>query len=848
MENDAKFHAPRQLIKWFEKMNINNKITNLKSVFSNGFIVAEVLVRIDPSININQFYDNLSLKKKFHNWEIIQKVLKKKEFELPSDEIRNIIFREDNSALCFAIRLCEFFTKTKINWTAKKAEIKFNYMNPNVTSLMRKDNIVSIIPIHEKKQLMVSTISKHKTLMKENKTKMNLKEFVNKNKWSFLLKEITKLKFQESKSQTVLNKNIKDENTVLLKQYQKNNNNTTKVLSFAEMKNELLISIAVVIEKNYRRFLTPEEQFLTLNQTEIKNVFLNSYYSADRIIEIIIDTCTVYSKTLSELYENNLPDFLSFFEIFIQFLSKLEEKLNFKSKIRLLFKNFGEQLYSESDDFLVIFMENTGFKIIREFCKKHFGKRDFYAAVISSFMPINENEKVEYICQLKENFGDNIRDFSSLLTRIVCFEENFGKDQIYFNTLIYYANFAIQTSSTNNIVNGLKIMHVLASVNCLKIGHEVSLLEFNRLLKIDWWEIRALLIVIISEVLKQINIAKNQQDQENIDDVSILDEDQTDPDVINNEKSINRSADKSSRKKSFDGFQKDDLGFSNQKRSNLQISSTALIEFEKNYETLLKSIFLQIFKPSENINIIKIGLLYIAELTHFYSDISKIYFDILISLKLQTLEILLSESQIKTPLPIVLGTNSFSYEQTGVHHLWNSTVIIHRMSDQIIDTNIKILNEKFSMILKACLKTKIQKKKEEEWLRIFTKLEDILLNSLIVSDICGEILEILKVFLGSEFICKYFSEHGELKFFTVLTKIYCHKGMAIEKQTFLNLIVFLDEEMKATDFIFGVLKKFSENFFHEFLQSNLVEYTNKLASSRRNKAYGNDYLTKLLSV
>ena len=204
--------------------------------------------------------------------------------------------------------------------------------------------------------------------------------------------------------------------------------------------------------------------------------------------------------------------------------------------------------------------------------------------------------------------------------------------------------------------------------------------------------------------------------------------------------------------------------------------------------------------------------------------ISKIYFDILTSLKLQTLEILLSESQVKIPIPVVLGSNSFSYNQTGVHHLWNSIVIINRMSDRIIDQNMTILNEKFSIILQACLKTKFKKGKEEEWLTIFKQLEGVLLNSLIVKDICEEVLEILKVFLGCEFICKYFSTNGEIKLFQVLTKIYCQKGMTKEKECFLNLIVFLDEKMKATDFIFDVLKKFSENFFDKFLQCNLQHF------------------------
>lgn len=850
MEEGKRYAAPRQLIKWFEKLNLNHKIRNMRTSFSNGFILAEIIAQVEENVNMNQFYDSGSLQKKLQNWKIIQQLLKRKEFILTNDEIRDVIFMEEIAGLILLIRVCEFYTKVKINWELKPQNPVFNFLAPNISSLMRNQNVATIISLSEKNTKINAKIEAHKKEAREKISKMKLKDFISQKKRKFLLDEISKVKFKEAKTQIALNKNVKDENIVLLKQYQKNNNNTTKVLTFTEMKNELLVSIANVIEKNHKRFVLSTEPMLYLGIPEIKNIFLQPQQNSERPIEIILETCTVFCKTLSELYENNLPDFLSFFEIFMHFLSRLEETPLFQQKVRLLFKTIGEQFYAESDDFLVIFMENTGFKIIRDVCLRKMGKRDYFAAVVSGFMPQNEDERVRYLCQMKESFTHNLRDFTSILTRVAITEANFGKDQIYFNTLLYFANLAIKTSSPINIVNGLKIYHILVSVNCLKISIEMANLEWDRLLKIEWWEIRALLLVIISEVLKKLNQTKR--------DIKLRDQMKTSNDTFNNpSNSINEGEeqekeegyvdDRTSNHKSEpdDKTKIESPKFDNSLLNNL--SSTELNQFEDNSNRFLTTVIPLIFKATENLNVVKIGLVYISELTNYYPDFATLYFDILISVSQKVLHILLSEDEVGLSLPIVLGSNSFTYLQTGVHHYWNSAVILDKMSDRITDTGMLILDKKFSQILQACLKKKLKQTKKDEWLGIFIKLETILLNSLIDEIICEEILLILKVFLSYDFICEYFSAKNEDKLFEMLKKIYFKNDKNKQKESFLSLFRFLDEEMAVTEFVFSVLKRFSESDFEVFLGSNLVEYTNKLAALRRDKIYGTGFLTSLLA-
>lgn len=846
-EFKKKYSAPRPLLKWFEKLGVNHKIRNLRTDLSNGFVVAEIIAQLEPGVNMNQFYDSLALQKKLQNWDILNSILQSREFVVKPEEIHEMIFMEEGTALNFMIRLYEFYTKTKITWMPPEIARPFNYLAPNITALMRKANITNIIPLHEKKAKITAQLDRHAKESKDAKSKMNLKQHIRKTRRNYLLTEISKLKLKEVKTQNTLSRNVKDDNTVLLRQYQKNNTNTTKVLSLAEMKNVLLTSIANIVEKTYKRFLLANEQHVNLLSPEIKHAFTDPHQVSDRTIEIILDACTVYAKSMTELYENNFPDFLSFFEIFISFLSRMEDKIKFRVKVCALFQALGEQFHAENDDFLVIFMENSGFKIIREMCKQRAGKRDYYAAVIKSFMPRDEDEKVKYICQMKENFGDDIRDFSALLARLVCLEDNFGTSQLYVNSLIYYANMAIKTSSPFSIVNGLKLLQLLCSVNAMKISLEVTNLELERLLKIDWWEIRAQLVQIITEVLIRINEIKLEKEQH---ENSKKNNHPSLQNIADDSKSLVRSAvenETEQNENAMQNSQNNEVLNEMESELNIELSSSELQKFEDNCEMFLKNMLLTMINVSENINLIKIGLIYSAKLTHYYPDFAKPYFNILMSVSNHTMSILLSEDQLDTPLPIVAGTNSYSYVQTGVHYQWNSAVIVNRMSEQILMDGAKVLSSKYAQVLKACLKTRIKSSDKDEWLLIFAKLENVLLSSLIEKSSCQDALTILKVFLNYDFICDYFSSNGNEKLYQILTKIYISNDMIDEKQCFLDLIKFLDEEMKVTEFVFEVLKRFSESNFEAFLRSNLVEYTNKLAAMRRDKLYGTGFLTTLLA-
>ena len=103
MNRKKRFDAPRELVKWIERLDLNYQVTNYQRDLSNGIVASDILKKYMPDINMNYFYNEQNLEKKFHNWNEIQRLLKKKEFNLSSESIKKIVFMEEKEAFNFLV-------------------------------------------------------------------------------------------------------------------------------------------------------------------------------------------------------------------------------------------------------------------------------------------------------------------------------------------------------------------------------------------------------------------------------------------------------------------------------------------------------------------------------------------------------------------------------------------------------------------------------------------------------------------------------------------------------------------------------------------------------------------------
>lgn len=853
MDQRKTLNAPRALLKWLETLELPYKIKNFRTDLSNGYLIASIICRHVPRVNINQFYNSTSVDKKFQNWKIIQKILSKDEFELNDQVVKAIIFMEEMIALQVTIRLYEHYTKSKIVWEAKRDEQKYHYLSTNICSLMRNHNIVNTVPIHEKREKIWKTIENHVSTQRSKKSKMALKEYIRRKRREYIEKEILSINFKTAKLQENKNKNVVDDNVIILKRYQKSSNSTTKILSLMDRKADLIETIGSILEKYFRKITEQDSSRQSISIPDFKSIFNNPSQHDDNSVIAVLDSFVANYKSFAEILGNNLVDFTCFFELMSEFMIMLEENKRIHYSIGEFFRLFADIVYQDNEDFLILFMENTGFRFISNLFDQYGGRRQYFSEMISAFSPSEENQLVKYICQLKEVFSRNSRDFFYLLARMTEKEVNSTSEFVYFNTVLYYAIMALKTSSIQTIVNGLKIFYNLCKINYLKIASELYTMNISRIMSMDWWEIKALLLLIAGEILEGLRHEGNQN-KNAVEDVSPRYQNLKINDSSNSETFPQRmrqselqpeyQAEATSNKEDLSK----DFSFEMENNSEEQKDGEESFSiYRRNYDVFYENIIMDIFTTKENINVIKIGILYLAPLLKQSPQFAERFFEVLISLSDHIINILLSDDHIGQLLPIVLGSNSFSYRQTGLHHCWNPTIIMRQIVMYVSNNEFTKLTPKLSNIITACFNKQIKHKDEHTWLEIYTSLEDLLMESFYFDDVCVNSFQILKLFFANTTIQDHFLTHSKEKLFRVMMKIYETDGLATQCDVFLNFLRYMSNDKGQNEYVFEVLKKYSEICFAHFAKSNLVDFLNKLASERRARLFGQNALASVLA-
>lgn len=99
----GKAGIPREIAKWFDKLDLTYAVKNLTRDLANGFVVAEILSRYYPKeVDIYQFYNGLKIEKRKDNWERISQTLAKHGMKLSQAEWEPMVFLKKEAALNFS--------------------------------------------------------------------------------------------------------------------------------------------------------------------------------------------------------------------------------------------------------------------------------------------------------------------------------------------------------------------------------------------------------------------------------------------------------------------------------------------------------------------------------------------------------------------------------------------------------------------------------------------------------------------------------------------------------------------------------------------------------------------------
>lgn len=91
---------PRDISKWFDRLDLTYSVRNLTRDLANGFVVAEILSRFYPKeVDIYQFYNGLEIEKRKDNWRRVAALLEKKGKKITAQDYEPVIYLKKGAAL-----------------------------------------------------------------------------------------------------------------------------------------------------------------------------------------------------------------------------------------------------------------------------------------------------------------------------------------------------------------------------------------------------------------------------------------------------------------------------------------------------------------------------------------------------------------------------------------------------------------------------------------------------------------------------------------------------------------------------------------------------------------------------
>lgn len=146
-------------------------------------------------------------------------------------------------------------------------------------------------------------------------------------------------------------------------------------------------------------------------------------------------------------------------------------------------------------------------------------------------------------------------------------------------------------------------------------------------------------------------------------------------------------------------------------------------------------------------------------------------------------------------------------------------------------------------ILAGCFVNILEEKHSDIWISIFESLKNHIFLALCDGELCQLSCEILRKILTFEKIQAEILKNSAKIFLKALGLIYHPDTEDKCKLNILNFFVYLNgENDKFKEYLYDIIKEFSEKNKKAFLKSNLLDFMNNLAKERRMRIFGAGFL------
>jgi hypothetical protein len=191
------------------------------------------------------------------------------------------------------------------------------------------------------------------------------------------------------------------------------------------------------------------------------------------------------------------------------------------------------------------------------------------------------------------------------------------------------------------------------------------------------------------------------------------------------------------------------------------------------------------------------------------------------------------------------GSTSFKYKIAGAPLVWSSAGLAEALDQFVQTSKLHSFEPKHIQILYGCLEQPIDDGKVDNWLKIYKDLQKYIFIALTYQNICDIAAEIIKKFFFNKRLCEQILPITRDIFLKIVINIY---QPDIQEETRTNLLALFkylrDQGMGFREYVYQIVKVYSERHKTQFLKSNLVEFTNDLAKKRRDMIFSEGFINR----
>lgn len=591
-----------------------------------------------------------------------------------------------------------------------------------------------------------------------------------------------------------------------------------------------------IFKENYHRILP----YFTERLKHIPDDLLHEIFSEldDRLEEIVsilnknlwefCDLSQFIWKCLSQLNPLNVVENIessksnNIFLLLTKTLAKIGNKL-------LNFDPMQTEIY---------FLEYTIDDLI-EIIEKNTFKRNEMMYLFYCFVSQTVNSHLRVLMRLKDKIK-NKDVYYYCISKLIKFEsesETEGLDPDLYNFYIQSASLGLMSTSPITKTKCVSILSHLSNTNAELITALLPRIE--PLVFDSYWELQGQILILWGNCLHQFNNfgEDNYQDMENYaqDNNEQHEEDEMEEE---NKRGEVEEEQKSSRREE----RKTDSPNKNENMEE-QLGTTSyqetILRLSEKFTPLLFRMIEAIFKVSAPKATLKIGLIYLAKILHYYPEFTDLYLQILLSVPdaIRT-SVVECEPLMGTEDEVyVSGWATDKYLTFGAPLEWNPLYVAQSLERHIKDKEIESIEWPHLEIFEAWLKLEFEQEDIEKWLEIFNSLKSFFFISLCSREFSNTTIEILKkIYTNPQMQQKFITESKSI--FVKIMKLIYQPDVDIEWQQ--NIREFLDylhncEEStpELKKMVYDVIKKFADHNKEAFQSSNLIDLTVNVVDIKR---------------